>query len=182
MSTTRTLLLAATLLLPAAARADGPPPLERLLLGYEYAPDRAALEAAAEDPEAALLALLADKTRSPVVHLRALDALAHFPSLRVRRILHRLAQDRGAAVDARIHAVTALVFAFRDGALTSAVPLLGARDPALRLAAADALARYAGQAGRAAVRREAHRTKDPQVRLELRAVLVPEVPAKGVLR
>jgi len=183
---TTSIVLLLSLALPAVAFADSPAErarVEALLLGYHSSPDRAALEAATPDPEGTLLGLLADKSRSPVVRLRVVDALGHVPSLRVRGVLHRMARSDAAPVVDRAHAATALLFAWGDGALHSVEPLLRAADPVLRLAVADGLVRYAGRAGRRAVRAALAREKAPALRDQLRALLDPRpVSGGGALR
>lgn len=185
MSKTTTTSLLLLLALPAAALADPAgerAAVERLLLAYESAPDRAALDVATPDPEGTLLALLSDKTRTRVVRLRAIDALAHVPTLRVRGVLHRLAGASSQPREERASAVTALLYAWKAGALTSATPLLRSGDQVLRLAVADALVRYAGSAGRDAVRRELAREKDPLLRKQLGALLDPRPQGPAALR
>ena len=69
-------LLAAALLLSSAAAAQEPAHrVAALLLAYDHAPDRKAIEAVAPEPVQALLAVRADPAQPRVVRLRALDAL-----------------------------------------------------------------------------------------------------------
>jgi len=184
----RHLLWASTLLLapgPAAAEPVAPTAVRGvagLLLAYDHAPDRKALETVAPDPVRALLAVRADPAQPKVVRLRALDALGLFPSLEVRGLLHRLARDRTAPSEARHHAATALVFAWGDGALASVEPLLRDPEPALRLTVAEALLRHGGPAGRRAVRAAAAAEKLPEVARSLRSLLVPPAATTPELR
>ena len=134
------------------------------LLAYDSAPGRATLQAAAApaETEAALMEIHGDPARASVIRLRALDALALFPSLSVRGYLHRLTTGDADAVH-RLRAATALIHAYGDGALTSVRPVLNdpKADDDLKVAIADALVRYAGPAGRALVRRASEGQKDP---------------------
>ena len=178
--------LALVLALPSAAHAKHEA-VQRQLLAYEAAPDRATLVAAAAPAQAedALMAVHGDSERPRIVRLRALDALGLFPSLAVRGYLHRLTTDPSSDALDRMHAGTALVFAFGDGALTSVRPLLqdARTDGGVVVAVADALVRYAGPAGRALVR-DVRRAagKDPRRMDALDRVLSPRENVAPMIR
>lgn len=178
--------LVLVLALPSGAHAKHEA-VHRQLLAYDTAPDRAALVDAAAPTDAAdaLMAVHGDPARPRIVRLRALDALGLFPSLAVRGYLHRLTADPASDALDRMHAGTALVFAFGDGALTSVRPLLqdAGTDGAVVVAVADALVRYAGPAGRALVR-DVRRAagKDPRRMDALDRVLVPRENVAPMIR
>ena len=175
--TTLALFAAVGLCLPAHAHAKHDR-VHAQLMGYDHAPDRAALEeaAGAAGAETALMELHGDPAVAKVIRLRALDALGLFESLAVRGYLHRLTTDAKADPVQRMRAGTALIHAHGDGALASVRPVLQdpAADPDLRVALADALVRYAGPAGRDLVRRAAVADKDPARMDALDRVLQPQ--------
>ena len=168
----------------AFAQSSGPDKLASLqhaLLAYDAAPDARALERAAGALGAseALMALHGDDSRPDIVRVRALDGLGHFPGLKARGYLHRLVRAQDTPLAHRIHAGTALVFAYGAGALASVRPLVldAKSDHTLRVALADALVRYAGNGGRALVR-EAAASGDRT----LRRVLSPDEVATPSIR
>lgn len=165
--TVTTSLLIALVLMWAPEPAHGQPPVDRvrqLLSGYEHVPGRETLGALGPDTERVLMALARDPGERGYVRLRAVGALAHFPTDRAQAFLLGVARDGELDPLFVREAVLALGRGFGKRAVAQVAPFLRHDDPAVRRAAARALAMAGTPRAREHMRKHLAHEPSPSIR------------------
>ena len=147
-------LLVLGLFMTATARAEPPAvdDVRALLSGYEAGPSDAELRALGSEAPITLQALYARQDELPFIRLRAVEAMAAFPTPETRAFLKHVASDTNQSdLFVRI-AVVAMVRAFGDAALPDVEPYLRSDRPVIREAAVRAVGRMHSPAARRAFR------------------------------
>ena len=144
---------------PVAACAETPPlgglfAVWQMLSLHDLKLSAEDLQAAAEDPVAALIYLSRHEDVIPSTRLRALEALSFVPDDRVKALYMELLKPVPEGVDdnPRHKAITGFARAFPKEALGVIGPVLAIEvDPQIRLTAAKALVEFCGEDGRIVV-------------------------------
>ncbi|MFB6263542.1 MAG: HEAT repeat domain-containing protein [Bradymonadaceae bacterium] len=165
--------------------------VELLLSGYHYTPTREDLtEVAASETIAEILRkIAADQSARPSLRLRAVDALALFPSERNEAFLADLLSlpsgdeasgDRQTAELLRHHAISSLAEMLEDArAVERLGRFLRSDDVQLELTTITALGRHAGAPGLERLRRRADEVDSEVVREQLKTYVDVDGEAKG---
>lgn len=135
-----------------------------LLLGYEHVPEAHVFRRLGPGTVEVLMALYEDETEAGFVRLRAVGAVAAFPSERTRRFLLRVARRGEGNVLFPRQAVLSLERAFGARCVPDVAPFLRHHEPLVRRAAARALGRTRTPPARKHLQEQLSREHDPQVR------------------
>lgn len=163
------------------------PAIERvrfLLSGYEYFPDRAALDEVGEAAEISTLLreLSADSKERPTLRLRAVDALAYYTDQATKNYLESLIASPDSTGDKvqkrttrllRHHAVTSLAKAHGEAALATLEPLLLDDEIQLKMTAISAIGKHMGPSGKQRLQDLRETIDNPVVLRELRKYVKP---------
>jgi hypothetical protein len=139
----RFLLAALLLVVPSIAFAQPPSrdTVRSMLMGYEQVPSAAQWQALGPETLGVLVSLYDDAAQPPFVRLRAVGAVAAFPTPAARTFLLAVARANGQGDLMIREAVLALGRAFGAAARIEIRTFLTHREPVVREAAATALQR-----------------------------------------
>jgi len=145
--------------------------VRRVLRGYEQVPRAAWWRAQSRCTSAVLQVLAATSSERPMVRLRALWALRHYPGSEAARWLRRqVAARRLPTAELRV-AIGSLAVLEKEAALPLLRPLLDDRRAPVRLAAARALLRVGDPQARRWVEQAEAREARPAVARRMRRLL-----------
>lgn len=150
----------------SVSSAQAPLTVERvrgMLSGIDTVPSDADWARLGPDAVPVLVALYDDPATPFFVRVRAVSAVAHYPTPAARAFLDAVARAPGQSVVVVRRALIALAVAFGAQAFESVRPFLRHPDPALRRVAVEQLARMDSARARSALAAHAARESDPGV-------------------
>ncbi|MBX3247892.1 MAG: HEAT repeat domain-containing protein [Myxococcales bacterium] len=134
-----------------------------MLSGIDTVPSDATWARLGPEAVEVLIAVYEDPATPFFVRLRAVSALAHYPTPAARTFLERVARAPDQSVLVVRRALVALGEAFGDGAFESVRPFLRHPDAAIRRAAVELLVRMDSGRARSTLAAHAARESDPGV-------------------
>ena len=167
----------------AVAQPTSPAPrrarVRAMLSGYEWVPGAEQWRALGPGTAGMLIALYDDASEPPYVRLRAVAAVAHFPSAATRTFLGAVSRAPGQSDLFVREALLALATAFGDRARGDIAAFMADPRPVVRQGAAIGLGRVGTAAAREILRRRSLVEGDIAVRETLRRALSMPAPTPG---